>query len=505
MPRPVRRGKTAFPVTLPAPVGGLNGRDGVTGMPSNYAYVLDNMFPNTNSVDSRGGYTAHVTGFTAGVQDLAVYEGMATTDLLACSAGKIFSAKTAGAVGAPLATGRINDNLQSCMFTNAGSMFLLGANGVDSPISYNGTTISNLVITGVTGGQNNLIGVFAFKGRVYWVHKQELGFYYLPVGQIQGAASYFDLGQVSQRGGKLQAMASFSHDGGNGPQDYAVFITNRGEYIVYEGYDPSNAATWSLVGRYFSAPPIGRKCAFNYNADLLIITTDGVMPFSAVRKDGGANAFADALTSNLGSLFTQYAPHSSQTGWMGCVYPRGHMLLINLYAGAAGFIQFAMNTTTNAWARFTGINAHCMVHYGDSVYVGTVGGAVCKFDDGRLDLGLPISVKCKQAYDYFGDPGDKHFHFARFYMACDATPTLSAEFNVDYSENEPVYAALPAEDANWALTSWDTDGAVNTHTFMHSIGKEGAAGSSWIQGALNGLTLKWYATQVMFSKTKGLI
>jgi hypothetical protein len=44
------------------------------------------------------------------------------------------------------------------------------------------------------------------------------------------------------------AMGTWTLDAGYGVDDYAVFITNNGEAIVYKGSDPSDPNDWSLIG-----------------------------------------------------------------------------------------------------------------------------------------------------------------------------------------------------------------------------------------------------------------
>jgi hypothetical protein len=252
----------------------LNGRDGLADMPAKDAFVMDNWIPGTATCDSRGGHAQHVSianGPGGPVESLVTYNGGATKKMLAFGNGKVLDVSTATPPAA-LQTGRTGNRVITCMFSNAGAQFLLGVSGFDAPFSYDGTTFTNLTITGLTGSQNQLMHIAAFKGRVYLCQKDQLGFYYLAPGAIQGAAAYFDLSQVAKLGGYLVATASFSADSGNGLNDYFVAITSEGEYIVYAGTDPSNIATWSLVARYYAAPPIGRKCTFNYGSELVILT-----------------------------------------------------------------------------------------------------------------------------------------------------------------------------------------------------------------------------------------
>jgi hypothetical protein len=127
----------------------------------------------------------------------------------------------------------------------------------------------------------------------------------------------------------------------------------------------------------------------------------------------------------------------------------------------------------------------------------------------------PILLDCKQAYNYFEDGSgttnsNKHFHFAKLLLGCDGDPPLDAQFNVDYVEDQPEYVAGVPDStgsawdiSSWDISSWGND--VNTKFFMVSMGKFGVAGSLWVRASLNGLTLKWYATQYIFSKAQGVL
>jgi hypothetical protein len=510
--------QTAHPLTIPAPTGGLNGRDGLADMPPKDAFVMDNWIPGTATCDARGGHASYVDiahGPGGPVESLVAYRGGATKKLLAFGNGKVLDVTTSTPPAA-LQTGRVSNRVVTCMFSNAGAQFLLGVSGADAPFSYDGTTFNNLTITGLTGSQILLSHIGAFKGRVYLCQKDMLGFYYLGVGNIQGAASYFDLSQVAKLGGYLVATASFSADSGNGLNDYFVAITSEGEYIVYAGTDPSNIATWQLVARYYAAPPIGRNCTFNYGSELVIITLGGAIPFSAIRQDGGISD-DDAITYKLGNYVQDLNVYSTIHGWHAVTYSRKSLLFFNVPATASiagAYVQYVQNTKTKAWTRFTNLNGICWCEFNGDLYFGKYDGRVMKFDTGNLDDGGPILLDCKQAYNYFEDgngsgQSNKHFHFAKLLLGCDGDPPLSANFNVDYTEDQPGYVAgSPSTGTAWDVSAWDisswgTD--VATRTFMLSMGKYGVAGSLWVRASLNGISLKWYATQYIFSKATGVL
>jgi hypothetical protein len=511
--------QTAQPFMLPAPTGGLNGRDSLAAMPSLDAYFMDNWFPGTSSCVSRNGFTTFATGLGASVEAVEAYVGGATSKLLGFAGGKIFDCSAGGAVGAPLQSGRVGNDVVTTMFSNAGSQFLMGASGKDVIFSYDGTTVTNMAITGVTGSAATLQTVFSFKGRLYFTQLNQLGFYYLPVGQIQGAAAYFDLAQVARRGGHLLAVTSFSMDSaGVGPNDYFLAITSEGEYIVYAGNDPSNAANFTLVGRYYSAPPIGRRCYVEYNSDVLIITTEGMIPFSNIRTDEGADP-TDSITYRLGSLLTDYAAlYQTTPGWKALVYSKAGYLLLNVPTGTgigSKYIQYVMNTKTKKWTRFVGQNSLCWALFKQSLYFGDAIGNIFIADSGGTDNGTPIQLDCKQAYSLFDNGrgsgfANKHFHFANLLVSSDGRPPLSAKFNVDYVENQPSYATQTGvgTDSLWDVSSWDvTDWGQEGTTFsvLIALGYFGQAGSLWLRASVSEVSLEWFATKYIFSVAAGLI
>jgi hypothetical protein len=516
--RKVKRTQHSTPITLPAPVGGLNGRDGLADMPPTDAFVLDNLIPNNTTVDSRGGSEDYATGIAAAVETLEVYRGGSSSKMLGFAGGKIYDVSSAGAVGAALVSGRVSNVVSTTMFSNAGSQFLLGVSGADQPFAYDGTTVTLTNITGLTGSQNDLHGIFSFKGRVYLAQKNQLGFYYLAVGAIQGAASYFDLSQQCKSGGYLVGIASFSRDAGNGLNDYIVFMTSEGEYLVYAGTDPSSAATFALAGRYYSSAPIGRKGWFNFRSDLYIISDEGVVAFSQIMSNGEAGVDFEYLSSKLGRYISDLNRYSNVHGWCANVYPRSNLLIVNVPAtsGINGtYYQFAMNTDTNRWCRFTDWNGISWCVFNKRLYFGTFTGEVVLADEGLNDNDEPIKADARQAYNYFDDgrgmgSADKQFHFGVFFVQSNGTPPISAELCVNFEDSAPLYAGsldggtgAVWDVASWDLAEWAGEGA--TQNFTVGFGKLGIAASIWMRAYLDGTSLRWYATRVVCQRANGIV
>lgn len=519
--------QTSSSQTVTPPIGGLNGRDPLADMSAKDAFTLDNLFPGTARVYSRKGHVQFSSGALAGpVQTLETYTGAAGDQMLAWAGTKMYNASLAAAV--ELKTGLLNATPITAMFSNAAdnAQHMIVVNGQNTPYRYGGAAVADLVLTGVSGSASTLNFVYTFKGRLYFGQRDKLGFYYLPVGQIQGALGFFDLAQVAKLGGYLQAIASFSMgEAGDSPQDYIVFITSKGECIVYAGFDPGVAANWELVGRYYTAQPIGQRCTVNYGTELVIITLDGALPFSEIRRAGdsksqSANAGTyQAITAKLGKYLSELNANASIAGWMGIQYTgEDGWLLLNVpitQTISGGYYHYVMNTKTNAWTRFTNWNGLTFTVFNRRLYFGTFAGLIMLADEGRQDNGSSITFDCQQAYNYFEDGSgigalQKHFQWASLLVSCDGVPPLSGKYSVDFTEDRPVYVNTPAapDGTPWDVGFWDTavwgDDA-RTQRFIITLNKGGYAGSLWLRCSLDGLTFAWYATQFVMEKTRGLL
>lgn len=518
---PINTGQTSVPFTVPPPTGGLNGRDPLAAMPKTDAYLLDNWYPDTGKVVTRKGNVPYVAGHGSPVVSLETYTGGTGDRLLSFASGKVYDL-TAGTL-VEIATGRSNDYVITTMFSNAAdnAQHLIVVNGVDVPARYDGSAFSNLAITGVTGSANDLNYVMGFKGRLYFAQKDKLGFWYLAPGAIQGAATYFDLAQQSRLGGYLVAIASFSNDSGDGLNDFIVFITSKGECIVYQGFNPASAADWLMVGRYYTSTPIGKKCAFNYQGDLIILTLQGAIPFSQIMRNGDTTAKVEeqlAITDKLGSFLSDFNANADVPGWEATYYSRGGFLILNVPSTSSisgDYYHYVMNSKTQAWARFKGWNGLCFAVFNRRLYFGTYDGRVMLGDEGFKDDGEPIKCDCKQAYNQFEDGSGigqlaKHFQWAKVIVKCNGSPPISGQFNVDYVEDQPQFITNLEPDsgaewdvAEWDVASWGFDGTVQN--VIITLNKSGVAGALWLRAYLDGVYLEWYATQTVMVKTKALL
>lgn len=456
----------ASSITLPAPVGGWNARDALSDMDPLDAVSMVNWWPRTTDVIFRKGKTSFSTGMTDEVQTLMVYNGLTTSKMFGIAGTTIFDCSSSGAAssvgGAPATVTNAKWQYVN-MQTSAPAAYLLAVNGTDKLRGYTGAAwyVDGDGTADITGlNTANAIHVNVHKFRVWFVQKNTLDAWYLPTGAISGAAVKFPLEGVARAGGYLMAMGTWTVDAGYGVDDFAVFITSQGEIIVYKGTDPSSAATWALVGVYQVGSPVGRRCFTKFAGDLVLITQDGLLPLSGALQSSRTNprvALSDKIQNAISEAVDSYG---AAFGWEVIPYPRMNMLLLNVPVIVPTYQeQFAMNTITKSWARFTGWGMNTLALYNDTLYGGGTG-TVYKLWDDDNDDGANISGDLQQAFSQLKRPGVlKRVTLMRPTLNTTGSVPLYAGLNIDYDLSVPtstLQGLASAAGADWDTADWDT-------------------------------------------------
>lgn len=397
--RQIARGMKARVETVAAPIKGWNARDSLAAMDPEDAITIDNVFPGFGSCRTRAGSSSYATTLGGNVKMLAEFNAKTFRQLLAAANSKIWNVSAAGA-GVQLATGYTNDAWEWAQMDGPGGTPKLGmVNGSDAPQTWDGAAIAAMVISG-PANVNLLNGIHIHKSRSYFWDDRTGSFWYSAVNALGGVLAEFPLGRVGGAGGNLMAMATWSHDSGNGLQDLAVFMLNSGDVFVYSGSDPSSSTDWALVGRYSMAPPISKRCYVKLGADLIIGTRAGYVSLADVIARGRYDE-ENAVSSKIRGAVLDAVRASTAFGWEMKHYPAGNYLLVNVPTITASFHQHVMNTETKAWCRFKGQDALCFGLYNNELYFGTAAGAVLKADSGTTDNGASISCFVQQAWNSF--------------------------------------------------------------------------------------------------------
>lgn len=491
--------RKALTASVPAPTGGWNARDAVSNMPPTDAVEMINFFPTPTDVSLRKGYVKRATNITGYVETLMNYAGPTGQKLFACAGSQIYDVSGTGN-GTVVKTGLNSAQFQYVNITTSGGNFLVCCNGVDTPLVYDGTTWANIAVTGVTS--STFINVNLFKNRLYFTQKNTMSCWYLPVSSIGGAASELNFGSVARSGGFLQAMATWTLDAGYGVDDFAMFITNMGEIIVYQGTDPASATTWALKGVWQLGQTFNRKCFFKWGGDLLLLTQDGLVPMSSALQSSRLDPRIN-LTDKIYFAVSQAATYYYDNfGWQIQYFASENMLILNIPV-TGGIEQYVMHTITQSWARFTNINAKCWEVNGKKGMLFGSNGYVGEFYADTSDGGTNINASVQQAYNYFGAVGQqKRFTMVRPILLTDnGLPTILCGVNVDFETTNDT-GTLTFNPSSVTVATWDTSlwdqsywgGKYNISKNWQSVTGIGYAGGLQLTTASQGIDVHWTST-----------
>jgi hypothetical protein len=426
------------------------------------AIRIVNYFPATNALTLRKGFRVHSSGMGTGpVETLAEHvSATGARTLIACANNNYYNASTLSGTATSLGSGLTNNKWQTVNFRDAGgTSYLIMVNGADLMKAFNGTIFSEPAFTGVT--LSTLIDVTSYRSRLYFVQKDSTSIWYGDIDASSGALTELDVGSLFKRGGYLLTATSWTRDTGGGTQDYLVLVSSMGEVLVYGGADPG-AGDWSLVARFPMPQPLGRRCLGNIGSELVMITEQGLVPFSNiinVTPDKESNFVK--LSDRINSAFSvASASYGTNFGWQFLPHYRGGMGIVNVPVSVGSKSeQFVINTRTGAWTRFTGINASCWALFNNTIYFGGMDGKVYEADYGYNDNGAAIEVDLKTSFNYLDDRSSlKKFTMARVIAASNGTITFNFNVDVDMQDRLLTDTITITGDSGseWDVADWDS-------------------------------------------------
>lgn len=486
-------------LTLPAPYGGLNLRDDITALQPNEARVLENWVASSGQLSMRAGYESFATGLGSGeVKTLATFNGFSANKLIAGANGKLYDVSSTGA-GTQLATGFAQDRWQHAVYSNR--LFLV--NGTDAPQVYNGSTVAGIVWAGSGLTNTNLVNVALVRNRLWFCENNSADVWYGDVGQITAGSSLtkFQLSQIAE-GGSCMAIGAWStNDSGSGPAENTVFVMTTGQIIIYSG-DP--ASTFTLIGKYSGAPPIGRQCLFRVGGELVVITRLGLLPVSAAVAGVALDlARVDPWGKIAPGIVDDAVLHGDNAGWHGCLH--NGMLYVNIPRTEGALSkQRLLNTRVGAWTDVTGWNGSSFASYNNDLYYGAqTGGIVCKVT-GSNDNGADITARASGAFIYPSQSQNNNL-FTAIRPKMQAEGSVAGIVGVD---TDFVIRTLVGSTVNIvndpSSTPWGSDWGSpwgrrgSARPLWYSITGEGRAVSVRLLATASTQDLRWYASDLLF-------
>jgi len=473
---------------------------------------MQDWFPLTSEVMLRKGYSKFATGFSGNSETGLVYAGGSSNKFMTVTnGGNVYDITSGGAVGAAMTSGLTNGRWQYTNITTSGGSYLMMVNGTDKLRTFDGTTWhkdGDGAPYDVTGfDTSNAHNITLFKNRIWLVEKNTLKVWYLPITAIGGAATALDLSAIAQRGGYLIAMVTWTVDGGNGIDDLAVFITNKGEFLIYQLTDPTTPSGIALKGVWYIAPPLGKRCSLKFGGDVLVITQLGVVPlgkyFLSPQIDQRI-ALTDKIRSAVSTAAMNYG---SNFGWQLCHYAKGNQLYLNVpVSEGASQQQYVQNTADpqkQPWGGpFTGYKANWFEIFNDEIYFGS-NGYVGRAWNTFADNGVAIQGQLLQAFNPFGSDQQKRFTMFRPILRTNGQPSLQGAINIEFDTSIATssVATVPANYSAWDTARWDS-GTWGVDLIVSKSWQEaggiGVYGAPQLVAQSNGIETRWTSSDVAF-------
>lgn len=497
----------AVTFTQPAPIGGWNTRDDAGNMPPQDAELLVNWIPEANFLRQRKGSEHYVTLSSSSQKPTAIIEfkNQTVTRALYCTQGTVSVYNSGSAT--EIATGQVSGDWTGINFNNVMGLF----NGFDPPLQYDGgVTSSSLTAMSISGPSDvrNLVEAHAHRGRVFYVEKNICGFWYGSADTLGGAVTFFPLSRVARQGGNLLTIKSWTVDGGEGPDDYAVFIMDSGEVIVYQGNDPGRAATWGLVGRYTIPKPIHRRTCVQVGAQIVVATDYDYMTLPEAFKGPSPQP-----TKLSGALKEAAAAYGHLPGWQGVYYQSGPWLLFNIPVGAGSSEQHVINLK-GASTKFTGWSTHTFGVVDGVLYYGGLGqsapGKIFRADSGLLDATdatttSAITTQSWQAPSNLGQSLPKSVVDYRPRLQSEGDLTIESGLAYDFGPadfNQTM--TLSSDGTPWNTSDWETSDW-STENFNKQEWLTGGGDGTYVQLRMTTSaprqTLKWFKTDYRYRLT----
>jgi hypothetical protein len=368
----------------------------------------------------------------------------------------------------------------------------------------NATVVGTYTVLGISGvDSSTFANINMCQNRLFFVQKNSMKFWYLPVQSIAGAALDFNLGAIARSGGYLQAMGTWTLDAGYGVDDLSAFVTSMGEVIVYKGTNPSDPNAWSEVGVWQMGQTFSRRCFFKWSGDLLLLTQDGLVPMSSALQSSRLDPRIN-LTDKIFYAVSQAATnYYSNFGWQINYFASENMLILNIPVGNGVYEQYVMHTITKAWAKFTNINAICWEVSGSNKIFFGANGFVGEFYSTPSDNGSNIVATAQQAYSYFDSRGQlKRFTLVRPILQTDnGLPTvlcgISTDFDTQPLTNQIAFNPNLIPIGVWDSSLWDQaiwGGGLTVTKFWQGVNGIGYSGSVNMNVASQGIEFHWAST-----------
>ncbi len=482
-----RRGapQKSQPMSLPAPVGGINATRALSAMPPEEAIYMYNLLPRSEGAQLREGYSEYANGWTgdASAQTVIPFQGLTPADdrLWVANRQGIWNVTTVGT------TAPVQDIVFPDLGTGAGVctfvQYITDADGAwlllcDSRNGYyvyqESTGVWVKPTQGAGAGKinhvdpNDLNFVMVWKERVFFIERDTGYGWYLDNGSIFGNATRFNFGRNFRFGGELRALFNWTLDGGEGLDDYLVALSSAGDVVVFKGTSPTDfgmVGVWN-VGRV----PAGSRLGVSYGGELFILSIEGLFPMSQVFQ-GAAVQNAQIYLSYKISAFLRNIMQTSidDFGWQVYLLPNDGGIAIGTppVTGKAT-VQFLYDFSTQAWGISRDINIANAANWQGKLYFTDTETNKLWYENGvnvdkvHIDpvtdgVAQTITFSILTSYQSLGSPGQyKRMQFLRPMWLGGGTPVFNIQARYDFDIQEVLTTQGTAVAGSTTSGIWDS-------------------------------------------------
>jgi hypothetical protein len=475
----VKRARRRPPLSAsyPAPTRGWIANRNLAEPEKNGARILDNLFPETETVRLFGGKQKYATiGSGDEATSLFSYKSGNNNKLFAANENNIYditsisdaSSSPSAAVGSLTSGDWISAQIQT-----PGGTFLRLVNGADTSRIFDGTSFSTGTIYDSTdGGMSDITPTFGYafvyKKRLFFLQNNLTAYYMESVETISGSAVKLPLNNVFKRGGSLLFGGTWSQDTGDGLNVYCVFFTTEGEAAVFSGEDPSDANNWRHVSTYRIGKPRGKRAWFNAGGDIAVATDIGLVALSQARETAVEVLGARAASWPIDTVWGDRVKNRSFNNWNVEIWPERRMVLVGL-PGNADYQPECLvaNSTTGAWCRRTNWNARCFEVFNGRCFAGASDGKIFELEVTGADDGTPYTGTCLLHADDLRDPvSNKIARLMRPIIRAREEPNPAVFVNAGFDDTLPAAPDAPVvssentwddPDTKWDEAVWSLD------------------------------------------------
>ncbi len=489
--RPRRQATDSF--TVPAPVKGINAVDSLFEMGPTDAIYLYNVVPSEFGCRVRKGSVewANNSGATGlkDVRSLLPYTSSdGTTKLFAVTSDGVYDITTKSTTSPSLVvdyssvagfvtTGDAGWCSHDQLTNIGGGSYLLVADEANGYFYYDGTTWTTAptLSSGLTDPKT-VSHVRVWKNRVWLTRESTGAAYYLGLGAVSGSNTIFDFGNKFSHGGSLKGLWNFTRDGGDGIDDFLVAISSGGDLLVYQGYDPANAATFEMKGSwYLGEMPAGKRIASDFGGDLLILSPMGILSLTSLLSGQNTSNPEFYLTYRIGRLLRNIMETDKDSrGWEISIHPRDALLILSTpRKTGADALQYIMHINTRGWGAWRGLDMISMLSWNNEFYFGVpesssandsavwyLSGNIDGVDIAGTGSAGQVAFSGLSAYSNLGISGRrKRCQFIRPVWVAETAPGfhVKALYEFDAAELMEVISAPSSTSADvWDSGKWDS-------------------------------------------------